>query len=329
MKTVLVTGATGLIGSNICEQLIKRGDKVRVIARKPESPDALALRKLGVEIVAGDITDAKCVQKATEGVAGVVHSAALRGIPGATNENSLGPNTIGTINVLSAAWAAGNVPVVQVLTATYFDGYSKPMSESAPLDKRFLNTDPYSTTKRLAYVEGYVRVKEGQDIRFMLPGAGYGTTPCHENGMFHPSFNSRIRLAIKGELNAQMPMPVPYVTAEDCAFVCIAALDKGTAGERYMAYGRLQDADTIANICNLACQIAGVKHRVEEVPKAKLDDPEIVKKYGPTMTTLGKRDYPKPLFDSSFTQKRLGYVPTPLDEGLAVTIEWMRKHRFI
>jgi dihydroflavonol-4-reductase len=329
VKTVLVTGATGLIGANICVQLVKRGDKARTIARKPDGADARALKKLGVEVIGGDITDRKCVEQATRGVQGVIHSAALRGIPGATNENSLGPNTVGTINVLSAAWAAGNVPVLQVLTATFFDGYSKSMSESSPLDKNFLNTDPYSLTKRLAYVEGMVRVKEGQDIRFMLPGAGYGTTPCLENGMFHPSFNSRIQLAIKGELNAQMPMMVPYVTGEDCAFVCVAALDKGTTGERYMAYGRQQDADTIANICNLACRVAGVKHRVEEVPRDKLDDPAIIAKYGQTMPTLAKRIAPKPLFDSSFTEKTLGYKPTPLDEGLKVTLDWMRQHKFI
>jgi dihydroflavonol-4-reductase len=329
MKTILVTGATGLIGANICEQLIKRGDKARTIARKPDGADAQALKKLGVEVIAGDITDRKCVEKATQGVQGVVHSAALRGIPGATNENSLGPNTVGTINVLSAAWAAGNIPVVQVLTSTFFDGYSKPMSDTSPLDKNFLNTDPYSLTKRLAYVEGRVRVLEGQDIRFMLPGAGYGTTPCLENGMFHPSFNSRIQLAIKGELNAQMPMMVPYVTGEDCAFVCVAALDKGAAGDRYMAYGLVKDVDTIANICNLACQVAGVKHRVEEVPRDKLDDPAIIAKYGQTMPTLAKRVSPKPLFDSSFTEKKLDYKPTPLDKGLATTIEWMRKNKCI
>ncbi len=61
----------------------------------------------------------------------------------------------------------------------------------------------------------------------------------------------------------------------------------------------------------------------------ELDDPAILAKYGPTMTSLGKRNYPKPFFDSSFTEKRLGYVPTPLDQGLAVTIDWMRRNKII
>lgn len=329
MKTVLITGATGLIGANIAKQLIRRGDRARAIVRKPDAPDGKALRALGVEIVQGDITDLKLVQKAAEGIDAVAHCAALRGIPGATVENSVQPNVIGTINTLTAAWNAGNLPVVQLLTSTFFESWDTAITEASALDKNFRNTDPYSLTKRLAYAEGYVRQKEGQDIRFMLPGAGYGTTPCFENGMFHPSFNSRIQLGIRGELNAQMPMPVPWVFADDCAWVCIAALDKGVAGERYMAFGRQQDVGTIAGVCNLACEMAGSRHRVEEVPKAKLDDPEILAKYGPTMTSLGKRNYPNPLFDTAFTQQRLGYQPTPLAKGLETTIAWMRENRTI
>ena len=327
-KTVLVTGATGLIGSRICGQLIRKGDKVRAIVRKPASPDGLALQAMGVELLAGDITDLKGVRQAAEGTDGVIHSAALRGLPTATIDVSLAPNVLGTINVLTAAHSLG-VPVVQLLTSTFFDMWDKPLTEFSTVDLMFRNTDPYSVTKRLAFVEGLARVAAGQDIRFMLPGGGYGPSDCLENGMFRPSFNDRIAAAIRGGMDPQMPLPVPFVLADDCAFVCIAALEKGAKGERYMAMGRQQDIDTIANVCSRACEMAGVPHRVAEVPKARLDDPAIVAKYGVTMTTLGKRDYPKPFFDSSFTQKRLDYVPTPLDQGLQVTIDWMCRNKII
>jgi len=329
MKTVMVTGATGLIGARICERLIRQGDKVRALARNPESADALALRKLGVEITPGDISDPACVRGATEGTDGVIHSAALRGLPGATIAASLPPNTIGTMNVLAAAVAAGGVPVVQVLTSTFFDAWDAPLTETSPLDLLCRNTDPYSVTKRLAYVEGLARVAGGQDIRFMLPGAGYGPTVCLENAMFHPNFNDRLARAIRGELAPEMPLSVPYVLADDCAYVCVAALEKGVTGERYMAFGRQQDVGTLASICNRACEIAGVAHRVDEVPRERLDDPDVVAKYGVTMTTLAKRRAPDPLFDSRFTEERLGYVPTPLDDGLAMTIDWMRRNSFI
>src|SRR6185369_2859058 len=197
-KTVLVTGATGLIGSCACEQLIRKGDKARAIVRKADAPDAKALRALGVDIVPGDITDMKSVREAVKGVDAVIHCAALRGLPGATVDKSFGPNTLGTIHVLTAAHEL-RIPTVQVLTSTFFAN-DQALTESSPLDLLFRNTDPYSLTKRLASVEGLARVAEGQDIRFMLPGAGYGPTPCLENGMFSPSFNDRIAKAIRGEL---------------------------------------------------------------------------------------------------------------------------------
>lgn len=328
MKAVLVTGATGILGSVVCGLLIKQGKTVRTIARSPASNDARALQQMGVEVLPGDIADMKCVQTATDGMDGVIHSAAIRGIPGVTNEGLLAPNVIGTINVLTAAYDHGGIPVVQVLTGTYFEK-DKPLSESSRIDLQFRNGDAYSLTKRLAYTEGFTRVASGQDIRFMLPGGVYGPSNCLDNAMFSPSFNDRIASGIRGTLADQMPMRPAFVLVDDCAHVCIAALEKGAKGEQYIAMGRPEDTDTIANICNRACAMAGVAHRVHEVPRESLDDPAIVAKYGVTMTSLSKNPPPQPFFDSSFTQTRLGCAPTPLDEGLATTIDWMRRHRFI
>src|SRR5580698_1149529 len=160
MKTVLVTGATGLVGANVCERLIKQGDRVRAIARKPEGPDANALRELGVDILPGDIADSDCVNLATEGVDGVIHTAALRGMAGVTIADSVSANVMGTINVLTAALIAGGVPVVQLLTGTFFNVWDAPQSEHSPLDLMFINKDPYSLTKRLAFLEGLARVED-------------------------------------------------------------------------------------------------------------------------------------------------------------------------
>ena len=54
-QTVLVTGATGLAGANICKLLTERGDHVRALAR--ETADTAPLAVLGVEVVTGDVTD--------------------------------------------------------------------------------------------------------------------------------------------------------------------------------------------------------------------------------------------------------------------------------
>ncbi len=55
MSRVFLTGSTGMIGSNIAEQLVEQGDDVRALVR--EGSDATPLEAMGVEIVRGDIAD--------------------------------------------------------------------------------------------------------------------------------------------------------------------------------------------------------------------------------------------------------------------------------
>jgi dihydroflavonol-4-reductase len=329
MKKILVTGATGLIGSQICVQLLQKGDVPRTLARNADSNDAKALKKLGVEVIAGDVSDFAGVQKAAEGMEGIIHSAAMLGRPGSSIVEGFPSNVMGSLNVFTAAKNLGGIPVLQLTTSTFYDMWDKPLNERSPIDQFMRNVDPYSITKRLGYVEGVVRAAEGQDIRFMLPGGAFGISPCLENAMINPSFNARIALAIRGEMAEQLPLPVPWVFADDCAYVCIAALERGSKGERYLAMGRAEDVDTIPNVCNKACEMAGVKHRVRGVPKEQLDDPNLAKRFAPTVISLAKRTYPKPFFDSSYTEKQLGYKPTKLEDALRTTIDWMRREKII
>ena len=64
-QTILVTGATGLAGANICRQLTERGDAVRALARA--SADTAPLTAFGVEVVTGDVTEPAEVRRAAEG----------------------------------------------------------------------------------------------------------------------------------------------------------------------------------------------------------------------------------------------------------------------
>jgi 2-alkyl-3-oxoalkanoate reductase len=74
---VLVTGATGLVGSHVAERLRQLGVRTRAIARR--SADSSLLASWGVEIVSGDLTDVASLAKAAEGVTVVVHCAAKVG----------------------------------------------------------------------------------------------------------------------------------------------------------------------------------------------------------------------------------------------------------
>jgi len=110
MRSYLVTGGAGFIGSQVAEALVKRGDRVKVLDNfftgKREN---LASIEGGIELIEGDVRDATLCQEVLEGVDAVVHLAALHEVarsvecPMETHE----VNVSGTLNLLLGAHRAG------------------------------------------------------------------------------------------------------------------------------------------------------------------------------------------------------------------------------
>ena len=100
----LVTGATGLLGSHIVEQLCRFNRPVRAVVRRTR--DISWLQTMPVEIVYGDVTDRKSIDEAMRGVEYVYHYAARVGDWGPWQEFE-DTTIIGTKNVLETAEAAG------------------------------------------------------------------------------------------------------------------------------------------------------------------------------------------------------------------------------
>ena len=69
-----ITGATGLIGSHVAEQLIERGERVRALVRANSDPTFL--RQIGAEVVLGDLEDPASLRPFVRGAATVIHCAA-------------------------------------------------------------------------------------------------------------------------------------------------------------------------------------------------------------------------------------------------------------
>src|SRR5450631_944133 len=73
---ILVVGATGLLGTEICLRLAKQGEKVRALVRTTSSPEKMAsLEKCGVELCVGDLKDAGSLSGACNGVNAVISTA--------------------------------------------------------------------------------------------------------------------------------------------------------------------------------------------------------------------------------------------------------------
>jgi len=110
MKTFLVTGGAGFIGSHIAAALVARGDRVRVLANLSTGRlTNLEPIRQQIEFVEGDITDAALVGRLMQGVDCVFHEAALASVP-ASIETPLASHAAcatGTVTVLDAARRAG------------------------------------------------------------------------------------------------------------------------------------------------------------------------------------------------------------------------------
>jgi uncharacterized protein YbjT (DUF2867 family) len=70
-RTILVTGATGKQGGAVARELVRRGFAVRAITRDPSKPAAMALGKLGIEVVRGDLDDVESLRGPVQGAQGV------------------------------------------------------------------------------------------------------------------------------------------------------------------------------------------------------------------------------------------------------------------
>jgi UDP-glucose 4-epimerase len=130
MGMYLVTGGAGFIGSHLVEHLLAEGHDVRVL-------DDLSTGKrtnlpADVELVVGDIRDAKAVREAMDGAVGCFHLAAIASVQASTDDwaGAHSVNVSGSVVVFDAAVRANNVPVVYASSAAvYGDNDATPLRE--------------------------------------------------------------------------------------------------------------------------------------------------------------------------------------------------------
>lgn len=105
-SSALVTGATGLVGSHLVEQLVADGWSVRALARDPEAARRVLPRGLDVELHRGDVLDQTSLVRAARRVSVIFHAAANIIVRGGWESYRL-TNIEGTQNAIAAAESAG------------------------------------------------------------------------------------------------------------------------------------------------------------------------------------------------------------------------------
>jgi nucleoside-diphosphate-sugar epimerase len=135
MAHYLVTGGAGFIGSHLAEELVRRGERVRVVDSLITGKRANLAHLPDVEFLEGDLADLDVARRAVRGVEYVLHQAAIPSVPRSVDDpiTSNRANIDASLNVLVAARDAGVRRVVYAgSSSAYGDTPTLPKDETMP-----------------------------------------------------------------------------------------------------------------------------------------------------------------------------------------------------
>jgi nucleoside-diphosphate-sugar epimerase len=187
--TVLVTGATGFLGTRLVRRLLSGGTRVRVLVRSPAKAKRLADE--GAEVVVGDITDRTAVAAAVNDAAVIYHLAGRLLVPGVSADVYRRTHVEGTQLLLARCHDGGKLERFVHCSTTGVLGVTgaRPADENAP----FRPTNIYEATK----AQAELAVRDAWRDRFpaviVRPGLVYGPGDLHLVGFFRSVLRRRFR----------------------------------------------------------------------------------------------------------------------------------------
>jgi dihydroflavonol-4-reductase len=248
---VLVTGGSGFLGLHLVEQLVARGERVRVLTRggAGELPD-------GVEVVVGDVTrDIEGGRPLAEALAGVSHVYHLAGFVSRDPDDGqrmMRVHVDGTRRLLEAAARAAVRRVVLASTSGTIAVSREPevLDERAPYPTEIVSGWPYYLSK--IYQEKLaldLAATLGIELVVVNPSLLLGPGDVRE------SSTGDVRRFLRREIPVVPPGGVSFVDARDAAAATVEAMARGRSGERYLLgavnwtveefFGRLERASKV------------------------------------------------------------------------------------
>jgi dihydroflavonol-4-reductase len=268
---VLVTGATGFVGSHTARALIAAGHRVRVLARSREKAEAVFGAAAGQpdEVVVGDMTDEGAVAKALAGCEAAVHAAAHVSLRSEDRAQTARANLRGAALVVGGAVRAGLAPVVYVSsTAALFrpaSAFSRvfaaprelapsPIGPDAPVARA---ATPYARSK--ARPERYVRALQTQRAPIAT------TYPSAVIGPGDPGLSEAMRgLAMcVSEVTLITSTGQQFVDVRDVAELHRRLIEREPRPARYVAAARFLPWAEFADVLG---EEAGLRVRRVEAP---------------------------------------------------------------
>ena len=316
-----ITGATGFIGSRICQQLTAAGHDVVALVRRPANAQALA--DLGVHLVQGDITDRESMRGPMAGADGVFHIAGWYKYGRRARSGGQRINIDGTRNVLEVMRDL-DIPrgVYTSTLGVFFDTKGQTVDETYRPACNYLAE--YDRTKWVAHFEvADPMIEAGLPLVIVMPGAVYGPGDTSGVGdMFRSYLRRRLPMIPRGT-------ELCWAHVDDIARGHILAMEKGVAGESYIIGG---SAHSIGEVLEMAERITGIAAPalrlgpgVLRVMAAFMGLVEWVAPLPQSYTGEGIRAFAGLTYlgTNAKARRELGYEVRPLEEGLRDTLMQM------
>lgn len=330
-----VTGASGFIGSNLVQELLARGHRVKVLLR-PKA-DEHGLLGLKYERVTGDLTDRRLLERELEGCDWCFHLAASVHLWLRNYAPMHETNVEGTRNVILAAGRAGCQKIIHCSTAGCIgqlkakDGTILPATESEKISDAQLCNDYLRSKFRAEAVALELFRKQGLPVIIVNPSApvGPGDAKPTPTGQFIVDFlNRRLPAYINTGLN--------WVPVRDVAIGHILAAEKGHIGERYIL-GNQEGNWTLAQTLAVLEEVSGVPAPRKIIPRwialrlAEMSEYKAKVTRRPPKVSLAaiRMTRYKMWYDSGKAIRELGLPQTPPKEAFAEAVRWFRHNNFV
>ena len=324
----LVTGGSGFVGANVVRELLRDGASVRVLVRP--SSDRRALAGLAVELVEGDLTDRRSLDRAAAGVATVYHVAADYRLWARDPRELYRANVDGTRGVLEAAGAAGATRIVYTSTvgALGIPKDGTPGTEDTPVSLADM-VGPYKASKFLAEQAALELARSGLPVVIVNPSAPVGPwdvkpTPT---GQMVVDF-------LAGRMFATLDTGLNLVHVRDVARGHLLAAGRGRVGEKYiLGHANL----SLAAIGGLLAEITGGRPPWLRVPYALawcgaacMEAAARVSGRPPKVPLTAVRMARKRMyFSPAKAVRELGLPQTDVREALRDAARWFADHGYV
>jgi farnesol dehydrogenase len=319
---LLLTGATGYLGSQIARELIRRREPFRVLVREASrlqfDPGCCLC-----EVARGDLRDRAALRAALEGVQAVIHTAALVKAWVRDRRDYWRVNVEGLQNLVQAAAQAGVRRVVY--TSSFMAlGPSADVNADEWLHHAGPFANEYEETKAqaLAWLR---REGHGQcPVIVLLPGVIYGPGPKTEGNLVGGMIDQYLAGKFPGVLGSGQQR-WSFAFNADVVSAHLAALEKGKPGEEYLLGGDNRSLDDFFRVLAESTHVRRPVRHIPFVTGKILGSVELARarvfghtpQLTPGIVEIFKHDW---VYSSAKAIRELGYRVTPLEEGLRKTL---------